>query len=154
MANPSLRGRQQLRVEVCAACGSTWFRKAEFSAYEPSQGSVLPPKHLRKLLAAGRLAPWNIAWQAVSRMPLLILVCLCGAPVRPVLSGGGSRAKAKPPRPVASRQRRYTNQRLKDRGSVRHPHSRSALIQQLFYLSGAGARRNEWDHCGTSHHYR
>jgi hypothetical protein len=38
MADPSLRGRQQLREEVCAACGSTWFRKAEFSAYEPSQG--------------------------------------------------------------------------------------------------------------------
>jgi nucleoid DNA-binding protein len=79
MADPSLRGRQQLREEVCAACGSTWFRKAEFSAYEPSQGSVLPPK---------RLAPWVIAWQAVFRMPLSILVCLCGAPVRPVLSGG------------------------------------------------------------------
>ena len=56
-----------LPVRVCPACQGIWFREATLNAF-------------------GR-GPYGAAPEPVSRMPMTVLICLCGTPFRPPIGG-------------------------------------------------------------------
>jgi hypothetical protein len=70
------RSQQDLVIPItaCAACGGTWFREKTFYAFVPERQELL-----------------TLAWECepgrVSRMPMTILVCLCGTRLRPRMGG-------------------------------------------------------------------
>ena len=72
---PSAAGRpRDLPVKRCAECGGTWFRVIDVSLYasdEPRMTAV----------------NWRGESEQISRMPMRVLVCLCGAPLPPRLGG-------------------------------------------------------------------
>lgn len=55
----------------CSACGSTWFSEETFNQYAAGTYGSSPGSDL----------------QALSQMPMIIKVCLCGMPQRPNLGG-------------------------------------------------------------------
>jgi nucleoid DNA-binding protein len=61
-------------IAACLACGGTYFREATFHEFLPET--------LEYLTLA-----WDCEPGQISRMPMTILICLCGSPLRPRLSG-------------------------------------------------------------------
>jgi nucleoid DNA-binding protein len=68
-------------IKVCADCGGTWFRESTVGEYLPKETENIT------LAWAREVGP-------ISRMPITLLFCLCGAPFRP--PGGGVRGGRTP----------------------------------------------------------
>ncbi len=65
---------KQLPIKTCPYCGGTWFREVPLDRY-------LPPDQ-QDLTRA-----WGSPTGAIGRMPMTVLVCLCGEPFRPPIGG-------------------------------------------------------------------
>jgi nucleoid DNA-binding protein len=67
--------KREIPLATCAACGSTWFRASDFYAFKPEQF----------------LGPFWEGWPYLvgqdSMAPMTILICLCGTPLDPIISG-------------------------------------------------------------------
>jgi len=67
---------REIPLKTCPACGGDWFREADFYAFlrEESVGLMWPT--------------WPDLVGQKSPGPMLLLVCLCGAPLAPRIEGG------------------------------------------------------------------
>jgi Zn-finger nucleic acid-binding protein len=68
-----VESQKSLPLATCPVCGSTWFREVEVNRYLPQE-----PTHWVELRQQ----------EALNRTHPRLRVCLCGAPLRPVVGGG------------------------------------------------------------------
>src|SRR5580700_7426440 len=75
MDNPATEPRPRVPLKVCPACGGDWFREADYYEFlrEESLGPFWPT--------------WPRLVGQLSRGAMTLLVCLCGSPLAPEISG-------------------------------------------------------------------